>query len=252
MSPLKSGSKGTQALISGSLLFLFCVSAPWLAQRVRAQDDEAQAELTRGVELMRRHRYEDALKSFKHANDLRNRNCAECLFEMAQAYEGLAAYKNVVDSCDKAIELASADKELSVSIYNLKGKALIESAERKDQKKLQEAESALRKGIAIDASEAILHFNLGITLMQLNRDTDGVAELKKYVELDPHGDNAEEARKMMKIRAVRARPTRLTSPSRQRKVNTFRRTTCAARWSCLISGGRGVRPAASHCHRCEI
>src|SRR6266576_111336 len=161
MSSLRLSSKSTQALISFSLLSLLLVSTPWIARRARAQADDAQAELRKGVELIRRHRYEDALKSFKHANDLRNHNCAECFFDMAQAYHGLSAYKNVVDSCDKAIELASADKELSVSTYNLKGMALIESAERKDQKKLADAESALRMGIAIDAGAAMLHYNLG-------------------------------------------------------------------------------------------
>ena len=197
MSPLKSCVKETVSLISVSFLFLFFVSTPWIAPRARAQEDEAQAELTKGTELMRRRRYEDALKSFKHASDLRNHNCAECFFNMAQAYDGLSAYKNVVESCDKAIELGPADKELNVSIYNLKGRALVVSAEGKDQKKLQEAESALRKGIAIDAGVAILHYNLGLALMQLNRDPEGVAELKKYVELNPNGGNAEEARKMI-------------------------------------------------------
>jgi tetratricopeptide (TPR) repeat protein len=197
MSPLKLCAKATLILISVSFLFLFFVSTPWMAQRARAQEDEAQAELTKGTELMRRRRYEDALKSFKHANDLRNHNCAECLLDMAQAYHSLSAYKNVIDSCDKAIELAPADKELSVSIYNLKGMTLIESAERKDQKKLQDAESALRKGIAIDPGVAILHYNLGLALMQLNRDPEGVAELKKCVELNPNSANAEEARKLI-------------------------------------------------------
>lgn len=179
------------------LLFLLLMATVCVMPPARAQEDDAQAELTKGLELLRRHRYEDALKSFKHANDLRNHNCAECFFDMAQAYHGLTAYKNVIDSCDKAIELAPADKELTVSAYNLRGTALIESAERKDQKKLLDAESTLRKGIAIDPGAAILHYNLGVALMELNRDADGVAELKKYVELNPNSDNAEEARKLI-------------------------------------------------------
>ena len=176
MSPLESVR--ILKLIAGSLLILVA-AAPWVAGPAHAQEDDAQAELTKGSELMRRRRYEDALKSFKHANELRKGSCAECLFDIAQAYHGLSAYKNVVDSCDKAIDLAAGDKELSISIYNLKGMTLIESAEPKDQKKLQDAEAALRKGIAIDAEVAILHYNLGIALMQMNRDADGVAELKK-------------------------------------------------------------------------
>jgi thiol-disulfide isomerase/thioredoxin len=197
MSSLEPGSQTIRTLFTASLLVLLFVSTAWIAGPSHAQEDDAQTELRKGVDLLRRHRYEDALKSFKHANDLRNHTCAECYFDMAQAYDGLSAYKNVVDNCDKAIELAPADKELAISSYNLKGKALVESAERKDQKKLQDAESALRKGIAIDSSVAILHYNLGLALMQMNRDSDGVAELKKYVELNPNSENTEEARKLI-------------------------------------------------------
>jgi tetratricopeptide (TPR) repeat protein len=196
MSSPRFWSKINKTLILGLLLFL-CVSTPWLTFRARGQEDDAQTELRKGREFLRQHRYEDALKTFKHANELRNRTCAECFFNMAQAYEGLSAYKSAIDSCDKAIELASADKELSVSVYNLKGMALIESAEHKDQKKLQDAESTLRKGIAIDARAAILHYNLGLALMQLNRDAEGVAEMKKYVELNPNSEYAADARKMI-------------------------------------------------------
>jgi len=194
MSPLESVT--IKKLIAASLLMLV-VAASWVAWPAHAQEDDAQAELTKGSELMRRRRYEDALKSFKHANELRKGNCAQCLLDIAEAYHGLSAYKNVVDSCDKAIDLAAGDKELSISIYNLKGMTLIESAERKDQKKLQDAEAALRKGIAIDSEVSILHYNLGIALMQMNRDADGVAELKKYLELKPNSPNVEEARKMI-------------------------------------------------------
>ena len=197
MSPRGIFSARVNTLITTSVLLLALGAAPWTTSPARAQDDDAQAELTKGAELMRRHRYEDALKSFKHANDLRKGNCAECFYDIAQAYEGLSAYKNAIDNCDKAIDLAGGDKELSISIYNLRGTALIESAERKDQKKLQDAETTLRKGIAISPEVAILHYNLGIALMQLNRDADGAAELKKYLELNPNSPNAEEARKMI-------------------------------------------------------
>ena len=65
-----------------------------------AQTDDAQNELTKGIDLLRRHRYEDALKSFKQANELRGRNCAECFWDMAQTYYALVAYKNVIDEMD--------------------------------------------------------------------------------------------------------------------------------------------------------
>jgi len=219
MSSLKFRPKPTNRLLISFALLLISVSVPWTAARVQAQEDDAQAELTKGVDLLRRHRYEDALKSFKHANDLRNHSCAECFFDMAQAYEGLAAYKNVSESCDKVIELAATDKVLLLSAYNLKGMALVESAERKDQKKLQDAEAVLRKGIGIDDRLPILHYNLGVALLQLNRDPEGVAELRKYLESKPNSANAEEARRMIenprRSREVYAPDFSFTTPDGQ-------------------------------------
>ncbi|HYX27550.1 MAG TPA: tetratricopeptide repeat protein, partial [Pyrinomonadaceae bacterium] len=195
MTSLKLHQKTINSIVVCLLAVL--VAGPSIMSRVRAQGDEAQLEIVNGRDFARRHRYEDALKSFKHANELRSRNCAECLLGMAQAYEGLNAYKNVVDSCDKVIELGTPDKQLIANAYNLKGMALIELAERKDQKKLQDAESTLRQGIAVNPDVPNLHYNLGFALMQENRDADGAAELKKYLELSPNSDNSEEARKLI-------------------------------------------------------
>jgi thiol-disulfide isomerase/thioredoxin len=116
---------------------------------------------------------------------------------MAQAYHALLAYKNVIESCDKLIELAPTDKQLAVAAYNLKGMALQALADRKDQKKLQAAESALRQGLAINAGSPGLHYNLGIVLMQQSRDAEGAAELRKYLDLHPDSENAAEARKLI-------------------------------------------------------
>lgn len=179
------------------LLFLMLGAVVWSGLPARAQNSDAQIELAKGRQLLRGHRYEDALKSFKQANEISGRNCAECYYDMAQAYSGLLAYKNVVENCDKAIDLAQADKTLAVAACNLKGTALNSLAEPKDQKKLQEAEAALRQGITIDPKFAILHYNLGVVLMRQSRDAEGAAELKQYLDLKPEGENADEARKII-------------------------------------------------------
>jgi thiol-disulfide isomerase/thioredoxin len=185
---------GSSSLLVG-LSFFTCIVRT--ASPARAQTDDAQSELTKGMDLLRRRRYEDALKSFNQANEMRGHTCAECFYGMAQAYEGLGAFKNVSESCDKIIELAPADKHLQAAAYNLKGMALEVLAEGKDQKKLQDAESVLRQGLALNTDMASLHYNLGFVLLQQNRDAEGVVELKKYLDLKPNGDDAEEARKMI-------------------------------------------------------
>jgi len=172
-----------------------------VTQRAMAQtgDDAYDIELQKGTDLLRRRGYEDALKSFKRANDLRDKKSPDALIGMAQAYFGLGAFKNVVESCDKLIAIAGDDKKWVVPALNLKGIALQAQAEGKNEKKLQEAEAVLRQGVALDADgeNPTLHFNLGFVLMQLNRDAEGIAVMKKYVELNPKGADAERARKMM-------------------------------------------------------
>jgi peroxiredoxin/Tfp pilus assembly protein PilF len=159
------------------------------------QDDAYSSEMEKGREFQRRRQYEEALKCFKRANEMRDKKSPECFLAMANAYQGLEAYKNVVESCDKVIELALNDGGLQVQAYNLKGIAFQSQAENKDQKKLKEAEAAFRQGLALAVDLPVLHYNLGFTLLQQGRDPEGIAELKKYLEQQPNGINASQAQK---------------------------------------------------------
>jgi peroxiredoxin len=167
---------------------------------VYAQDDAAaELELEKGLDLLRRRKLDDALKSFKRANEMRGKKCAECYFAMAQAYFGLEAYKNVIESSEKLLEVAGSNQRLILQAHNFKGIALQGQSEGKDEKKLIEAESVLRKGVALDQNGELpnLQFNLGYVLMQLKRDAEGIAEMKKYIEKSPRAPDAERAAKMI-------------------------------------------------------
>lgn len=162
-----------------------------------AQDDPTfEDQIESGKRLFRQRRYEEALKSFKRANEMRDKKCAECFVWMSETYLALEAYKNVVDSADKAVEFAAGDQQLLVKAYNNKGLALQASAEKKDQKKLQAAEAVFRQALAIENGPPILRYNLGVVLMQLNRDEEGVAEVKQYLKVQPKGQYSETARKL--------------------------------------------------------
>ena len=170
-----------------------------VAQSPGAQAYEASydGEFQRGLDFLRRRRYEDALKSFKRANEMHNKQSAECYFGMAQAYMALEAYKSAAESCDKMIEFSGADRQQQAQAYNLKGIAVLTQAASKDQKKLLEAETLFRQGLAQNTDLPILRYNLGYTLLQESRDPEGIAELKKYVELAPKGTKSEEALKLI-------------------------------------------------------
>jgi len=177
------------------------VFAAWVwigAPAVRAQGEETyDSEVAKANDLLRRRRFEDALKSYKRANDMRDKKSAECLLGMAQAYFGLEAYKNVVDSCEKVIEVAPGDVQSLAQAYNYEGIALQTQANIKDQKKLADAEAAFRKGLALSVELPILRYNLGFTLLELGRDAEGIVELKKYVEAQPNGSKAESAARLI-------------------------------------------------------
>jgi thiol-disulfide isomerase/thioredoxin len=188
------------ALATTSLLLLGNGGTSWsriVNSQVQDIDGGYETEMKKGLDLLRRHRYEEALKSFKHANELRDRKCAVCFYDMALACQGLQAYKNVIENCDKAIEFAANDTELISQAYNLKGVALQSQAESKDQKKQQEAEGVFRQGLALNTELPVLHYNLGVTLLRQSRDAEGIAELKKYIQLQPDGSDAETASKMI-------------------------------------------------------
>ena len=176
---------------------------------VTAQDDDvAETEVQKGTQLLRQRRFEDALKSFKRANELRGKNCAQCLYGMAQTYFAMEAYKSTAETADKLIAAAADDRKLVLYAHNLRGLSMRAMAEGKDRKKLAEAEAVFRKGLALDTDGQlpILHFNLGYTLMQLNRDPEGIVEIKKFLEAESEGPYVEDAAKLI------ANPRRAREP----------------------------------------
>ena len=174
--------------------------------QAHGNDADYEDEMLKGRDSLRRHKYEDALKSFKRANEMRDNKPPECLLLVAESYQGLEAYRNVIETCDKVIQLEDTDSRLRSHAYNMKGIALQSLAQGKDQRRLQEAEAAFRQGLTLNGYPPILHYNLGFTLMQQGRDPDGVGEVTRYVELQPNGAKAEEARKLIE-NPKRARET---------------------------------------------
>ena len=96
-----------------------CALSGW---RASAQSDAAFDEaLDKGRLNLRRRNYEEALKFFKRANSMKGNNCSECLWGMAQAYSKLGAQKNVLETCDRLVQVAADDRALVAKAYNLKG-----------------------------------------------------------------------------------------------------------------------------------
>ena len=216
---MKTVAKVLSTRLTWCLLIIFPIAGLQLippASRANANDpitlaqddDAAEMEIQKGTALLRRNQFEDALKSFKRANDMRAKNCLQCLYGMTQAYYAMEAHKSAAESADKLMAAAGEDKKLLLYAHNVKGLSLRAMADGKDQKKLGEAEAVFRRGVTLDATGElpILRFNLGYVLMQLNRDPEGIAELKKYLETESEGHFPEMAEKMI------ANPRRAREP----------------------------------------
>ena len=116
---------------------------------------------------------------------------------MALAYEGLGAAKNVAESCDRAIALGAGNTPLVVQAHQHKGIALQMIGEYRDPKRLSEAEAEFRLALALDPDGAFLHYHLGVVLMQLQRDSEGVEELKKELAVRPRSVHADETARLI-------------------------------------------------------
>jgi len=188
----------TKILLLIALGILIASPARLPIRTVTAQDLDYDEEFMKGRDLYRRGKFEEALKSFKRANELRDKKSAECYSWMSETYMALEAYKNAIECADKVIELAKDDRQLLVKAYNNKGLSLQELAERKDLKKLLAAEAIYRQGLAIEGAPAVMRYNLGVALLEMNRDEEGIAELKTYIKEQPNGAYLETARQMIK------------------------------------------------------
>src|SRR5690242_12473724 len=97
-----------------TLLLLVVFLTPNFAQTPDQQTDDAafKQALENGKDLFRKHKYDEALTSFRRANEMRDKKCAICYAWMADTYFSLEAYKSVIAAADKGSALAGTDTQL--------------------------------------------------------------------------------------------------------------------------------------------
>jgi tetratricopeptide (TPR) repeat protein len=177
-------------------LVLLALSAGDVSQ---AQDENAsyEDELHAGDAYLHRREYEQALRYYKHAYALKDKSSYDALMGMVVAYNGLGAYKNALDLYADGLKLAGEDKARQARIHNVRGVALIGLADKPSDRKFQEAEAEFRTALSADDLLADARLNLGIALLRMRRDEEGLRELKTYLEIAPRGADLETARRMI-------------------------------------------------------
>jgi len=180
---------------------LVVVSSVSSAASVRAAFGEAQQqrsgayddEFEKARQLLQRHDYFAALTGFQRANQLAGGRSAESFFGMAQAMQGMKLYKNALDACQSAIDLAQDNPRLLARAHKLRGQVFSAMGE------LRGAEAEFKAALAADPDSKVadLHYELGVVLMTEHRDEEAITELKKELDLRPNGTTADEARALI-------------------------------------------------------
>lgn len=193
---------------------LALLSSPLLA--APSQPPVPMDKLLEGRGLYDAGKYKEAVRSFKEADKLANGSCAECLLWLAKALDKLGAYKEALKDID-SVSGMTTNKTVLIGASNERGIALVGLAAN-DPKQLAPAEKAFRQ--ALEMSDGMINsirFSLGVTLLQMSRDEEGVAILREYLAKGPGAADAEVARKLI------ANPVR----ARKRIVPDFELTTLA-------------------------
>jgi len=151
--------------------------------------DEFQGALNNGNLLLRQGRIDDALNEFRRAAGIKNDKCAECFQRIGQVYLQQGRLKQAAVELRKAAELNPPNQ---AEMYNILGVALYLQNEKQS---FEEAVAALQKAIELSKGKVVkAYYNLGFSLIKSGKEQEGIAVLKKFLELDPGAAEASQAR----------------------------------------------------------
>ncbi len=152
-----------------------------------------EPELEKARSLLRAGEHKDAAKAFRKANEAAGGKCFQCLLGLAAAYNGMAKFNDAADAAREAAALAEAAEEQALANQVL-GEILLGAAGEKP-KKLAEAEQTFREALALSGEKSSrARYRLGETLLKMGRDSEGTAELERFLRETPEEDFARQAR----------------------------------------------------------
>ncbi|HXO41683.1 MAG TPA: redoxin domain-containing protein [Thermoanaerobaculia bacterium] len=184
-----------------SCLVLACCALIGAGRVVGAPaEGEAAAKLEEARAALGKRDFRRAIDAYRKANKLAGGNSADCLLGLATAYNQLGATSDALDSARQAVA-ATADKKIQEQAYNQAGIALFHRADGKSGRAMDDvkaAEEAFRKALeASDGHFELARFNLGRALLRQSRDAEGLATLREFLDRQPTGPVAAEAKALM-------------------------------------------------------
>jgi thiol-disulfide isomerase/thioredoxin len=127
--------------------------------------------------------YQDAIKVLRGLPKDEMKNCYDCAIEMAFAQSLLGDVKDAIESSNRAIVLATTTQQ-KAEAHRIKGSALTNGAAQ-NPKFLPAAEAEFRQALEIDPKSDLAELMLGTALLKESRDPEGIAELKRCLEIAP-------------------------------------------------------------------
>ena len=126
-------------------------------------------------------KFKEALGAYREADRISNHACPDCYLGMVNMECQLGDFAGALDDAKRAELAAGSDRMVAAQACEVRAKLLVATSSAPDDAKVKEAESQFRQATSLDPKKAIARFELGMLLLQLGRDPEGVAELKAYV-----------------------------------------------------------------------
>lgn len=163
--------------------------------------DEFQKAFDNATLLLRAGQIDEAINEFRRAAKLRDDKCAECFQRIGQILLQQRQLKEAATAFQQAADLKPANQ---AEMYNILGVALYLQNEKESY---DQAVIALQKAIELSNGKVVkAYYNLGFALIKADKEQEGIAVLKKYVELDPDAQEVSQARAVIgNVKMVDAR-----------------------------------------------
>ena len=183
------------------IVFLICLATPGLSVPILAQEaaKPAQTEVDEFTSTMKQARtylvsgqVNEAIEAYQKAAALKDGNCAECFQYLGQIYFQMSQYGEAATMFRQAVALKPQNE---AALANFLGVALYL---QDDRKVLAEAVDAFRHAIELSGDKIPkAHYNRGHALLKLGRTAEGMAEFKRFLEMDPNAESAQEVKSII-------------------------------------------------------
>ena len=146
-----------------------------LEKLVEANPTNAALHYNLGVAYERRDQYEKAREQYEEAIKIKS-DFGDAFLAIGNTFMAQKNFNDAITPLVKAVELLPQNYGAA---YNL-------GASYSNGGMYAEAEGAFRKAAAINPKEPYVHQQLGMALIGQSKKDEGIAELEKYLELNPN------------------------------------------------------------------